>query len=156
MYEERRRKTLIRMGVLVERVREYGLVQEWRSTIQDYHSLWPIPQEAIDANFGAALNKIQDINSLTNSSIMKTLTSFLNTLLFFLTGILSVPMQGQTSTQVRPNIIFIMADDLGIGDVGCYGQKYLVRPTWTGWPRKVCVLPRSMQDLRYVHLHVHH
>ena len=55
MYEERRRKTLIRMGVLVERVREYGLVEEWRSTVQDYHGLWPIPQSAIDANFGAEL-----------------------------------------------------------------------------------------------------
>ncbi|WP_082960126.1 RagB/SusD family nutrient uptake outer membrane protein [Maribacter hydrothermalis] len=55
MYEERRRKTLIRMGVLVERVREYGLVEEWRSTVQDYHGLWPIPQTAIDANFGAEL-----------------------------------------------------------------------------------------------------
>ncbi|MEP2059536.1 MAG: RagB/SusD family nutrient uptake outer membrane protein [Maribacter litoralis] len=57
MYEERRRKTLIRMGVLVERVREYGLVEEWRSTVQDYHGLWPIPQTAIDANFGAELTQ---------------------------------------------------------------------------------------------------
>lgn len=57
MYEERRRKTLIRMGVLVERVRKYGLVEEWRNTIQDYHGLWPIPQSAIDANFGAELTQ---------------------------------------------------------------------------------------------------
>tara|TARA_R110000868_G_scaffold283162_1_gene543600 strand:- start:7665 stop:9242 length:1578 start_codon:yes stop_codon:yes gene_type:complete len=55
MYEERRRKTLIRMGVLVERVKKYGLVEEWKNTVQDYHGLWPIPQTAIDANYGAEL-----------------------------------------------------------------------------------------------------
>ncbi len=28
----------------------------------------------------------------------------------------------------KPNVIYIMADDLGIGDVGCYGQKILKTP----------------------------
>ncbi|HDS07789.1 MAG TPA: hypothetical protein ENO05_09195, partial [Bacteroides sp.] len=28
----------------------------------------------------------------------------------------------------KPNIIFIMADDLGIGDLGCYGQEIIRTP----------------------------
>lgn len=37
--------------------------------------------------------------------------------------ILTVPLAA-----ARPNVIFIMADDLGYGDLGCYGQKVIRTP----------------------------
>ncbi|TVT43305.1 RagB/SusD family nutrient uptake outer membrane protein [Hymenobacter setariae] len=55
--EEPRRRTLSRMGKLVERTRKYQTRADVRSTIQDYHELYPIPQSAIDANFSAKLTQ---------------------------------------------------------------------------------------------------
>jgi arylsulfatase A len=51
---------------------------------------------------------------------------------FFLLG-LCVLLQpgnsfGQQGTTDRPNIIFILADDLGYGDLGCYGQRLIKTP----------------------------
>lgn len=57
MVEEPRRRTLMRMGLLVKRVRLYYNLASTRNTIQDYHELFPIPQTAIDANFGAVLEQ---------------------------------------------------------------------------------------------------
>lgn len=57
MVEEPRRRTLIRMGVLVERIRKYDIVASSRASVQDHHKFYPIPQSAIDANTGAELKQ---------------------------------------------------------------------------------------------------
>ncbi|WP_339731829.1 arylsulfatase [uncultured Gimesia sp.] len=41
---------------------------------------------------------------------------------------LSVVCLIQTQAEVPPNIIYVMADDMGYGDLGCFGQKVINTP----------------------------
>jgi arylsulfatase A-like enzyme len=52
---------------------------------------------------------------------------FLN-LSLLLAGSVLVGAASQTAASSRPNLIWIMADDLGYGELGCYGQRIVQTP----------------------------
>lgn len=43
-------------------------------------------------------------------------------------GCLTPLARARASVPVHPNVVFILADDLGYGDLGCYGQKLIATP----------------------------
>jgi arylsulfatase A len=46
------------------------------------------------------------------------------------TAVISLPwrLSAAENTKLKPTILFIMADDLGYGDLGCYGQQKFMTP----------------------------
>jgi arylsulfatase A len=49
-------------------------------------------------------------------------------LLLLFSSHVSPPEDAESSLERPPNVIFIMADDLGYGEVGCYGQEKILTP----------------------------
>lgn len=54
---------------------------------------------------------------------MKICPSLLSNLILF-----CLAVTASTATAAKPNFVFILADDLGYGDLGCYGQKLIKTP----------------------------
>jgi len=48
--------------------------------------------------------------------------------LFGLLLVLGAPLVSHGASQGSPNVIFILADDLGVGDLGCFGQEKIRTP----------------------------
>ena len=55
---------------------------------------------------------------------------------------------GAFAQNKTPNIIFILCDDMGYGDLGCYGQKYINTPNIDQMAAEGCVLHKPMQEAR--------
>ncbi len=59
-----------------------------------------------------------------------------NTVLIGMLFLLCANLNAQQSTTVQPNIILIMADDLGYGELSCYGSKKVKTPNLDALAKK--------------------
>ena len=66
-----------------------------------------------------------------------------------ITALSTMPALGQTAS-VRPNIVYILMDDLGFGDIGCYGQEKIETPHIDQLRQEECASPSTTPVRRYL------
>lgn len=67
---------------------------------------------------------MSELTCLTYHSYRRVLRAVVVLFLFTCWGVVAA----SSDAAEQPNIIFILADDLGYGDLGCYGQKHFATP----------------------------
>ena len=72
-----------------------------------------------------ALPHAQYLKPAAGDGTLQGMNKFLGVIAMFLASVISLHAAG---TPAKPNIIVILADDIGYGDLSCYGAKLVKTP----------------------------